>query len=125
VHFPTSIIRPAVARLLLLFLTSMVADSRAQEKSVDRHVRREALRLISDDLKKGPPLVFGNTAAEEIPVDVVALDPLVITDKKIPDFTPPREAKFEKFVRTGTIWQKGRVRVWAKGDRGIMIDLPF
>ncbi len=105
-----------------------IGSSRADEITVSKSVRTESLCLIREDLQKGPPLVFGHAEAPlETPDDVVLLDPMETTDKKIPDFFPPRppETKFEEFVRTGTIWEKGRMRFWTKGDRGLMLDIRF
>lgn len=110
-----------------LITVTVIGLSRADE-STPRSVRIEALRLITEDINKGTPLVFGQAEAPiETPEDVVLLDPLETTDKKIPDFFPAHtpETKFEEFVRTGTIWEKGRIRFWAKGDRGLMLDLRF
>ncbi|MGC4072633.1 MAG: hypothetical protein QM760_08960 [Nibricoccus sp.] len=111
-----------------LITATVVGLSRADERTALRSVRIEALRLITEDINKGTPLIFGQAEAPiEIPEDVVLLDPLETTDKKIPDFFPahPPETKFEEFVRTGTIWEKGRIRFWAKGDQGLMLDLRF
>lgn len=60
--------------------------------------------------------------------ETLTLPPMTVTAKKPPDLTPPpKENKLEEILRTGTIWQSksGGVKLWLKGDKGLMLTIPF
>jgi hypothetical protein len=102
------------------------------EPSPAKKRHSELARLLKEDaaaVRQREP-AESDVLPKENTEGVVVLDRHVVGGERVPEFFPPPEPAFEKFIRTGTIWQRvgknGRVvRVWMKGDRGIMIDFPF
>jgi hypothetical protein len=92
-------------------------------------VRAEAIRLIREDAEKVAPQSDNATDSDlpdTVPEGVLRLDPLIVmSDKEIPDFTPPRESSMAKFFRTGTIskhvGKKTTTRLWSSGDAGVVL----
>jgi hypothetical protein len=119
-------------RLALFGLLTLAATLRAQPEQVapvkTPSVKTEAARLIQQDavrylvIKPAKPAAPEETTGELLylaPITVRGRRPLVLP-------VPLRENKVEEFFRTGTILPKvGPFRLWAKGDMGIMLSMPW
>jgi len=60
---------------------------------------------------------------------VVVMAPVVVQEDKPPELFVRRENDLETFFRTGTFYQnvgkKVTTKIWAKGDRGIMLSFSW
>ena len=98
----------------------------------NRTVKSDSLRLIQEDIrireeaKRAKPTPAG---AAKGAGEVLDLPTLVVKEKEPPKLPPPppREQTVEKLLRTGTIWESrpGGVKLWMKGDKGLMLTFPF
>lgn len=95
-----------------------------------REVKTELLRLIQQDIRareKARPTP--TNAPATAPGEVLDLPRMVVREKQPPKLPPPppKEQKLEQFFRTGTIWESrpGGVKLWMKGDKGLMLTFPF
>ena len=93
-------------------------------------LKQEINRLLIADAVKAalawPALPAATADSEEGVIQLVPLTVKGLPDRKI---KPVSETRVEKFVRTGVLWQSSgpnpRVRLWMKGDRGLMISFGF
>lgn len=107
------------------------------EPRVRPPVKIEAGRLIRQDIQarvqaaepirqtKEQTMQSTDRAPDE---ETLALPPMIVTTKRPPDLTPPpKEPKLQEFFRTGTILQNrsGSIRLWMKGDQGLMLTFRF
>jgi len=129
------LMRPRHAALVYLFgalSSTELPGAELLPEPVTRDVKSESLRLIQQDIRvrKGtepvkPTLSSPATTSEE----VLDLPDMVVREKKTPQLPspPPKEPKLQEFFRTGTIWENrsGSVKLWIKGDKGLMLTIPF
>jgi hypothetical protein len=122
--------RAALACLMGALSSAEAPGAELLPEPAVRGVKGESLRLIIQDFRareeaqrtrpaRGPAAEGG---------EVLDLPKMVVTEKKPPDLTPPpKEPKLQEFFRTGTIWEArpGGVKLWMKGDKGLMLTLPF
>ena len=67
------------------------------------------------------PLPAAPTEAEPAPADeeVLKLETMTVTERPPPDLAKPRlEPKAEKFLRSGTLWEKGRTKLVLQPYKG-------
>ncbi len=125
--------RCAVLTCLLGALSSIgLRGAELIPEPAKRDVKSESLRLIQQDIRAreearpARPIPSAPTIASE---EVLHLPPMVVKEKKPPQLPspPPKEPKLEEFFRTGTIWESrpGGVKLWIKGDKGLMLTFPF
>ncbi|HEX3730928.1 MAG TPA: hypothetical protein VHV47_14045 [Opitutaceae bacterium] len=81
-------------------------------------IKSESLRLIEIDVRKASLAAASGArvAAADLPNDptVIKLSPFVVTDKAIPAVLLPRyESRFHRFLRDGTVFQKGAMMLRA------------
>ena len=94
-------------------------------------VKTEILRLIRQDAaareldrpsKKEKP-------SEPADDEALWLEPFIVRAKRLLPLAPhpPRETPLHEILRTGTLFESksNRVRIWAKGDEGLMLTFPF
>ena len=121
--------RRAVLACLLGTLTAeAAAAAELLPEPATHHVKSEALRLIQQDF-----LARKETERSQPPAraagEVLDLPKMTVKDKEPPKLPskPPHEPKLQEFFRTGTIWEShpGGIKLWVKGDKGIMLTLPF
>jgi hypothetical protein len=108
----------------------MESAAQAEPKSPISRLTRERLRQVGlaktavlDGTK--PSIVEG----ENQPASVVVMAPVVVQEGRPPELFIRRENEVEKFFRTGTFYEnvgkKVTTKVWAKGDRGIMLSFSW
>lgn len=59
--------------------------------------------------------------------DTLQLEPMTVLGKKIVIPPPVHETPAQEFFRTGVIWstKDGRMKLWMKGDKGIMFTFAW
>ena len=109
------------ATIVLLGQVSVEPDPAPVRDRVARLIREEAARQYSF-LKpvEAPPTQEHSEASIELPAFIVR--------EKRPPALPPRlkETELQQFFRTGTLFEtRSGLKLWMKGDKGLMLTFPF
>ena len=71
--------------------------------------------------KSGEPL-----PPKDRPEDMLQLDPFIVHGQPVPALPPTlHETRVQEFLRTGTIWQGKRFKIWFASDKGLMLTFPW
>lgn len=72
--------------------------------------------------KSGEP----SLAQADHPEDMLQLDPFIVHGQPVPLLPPAlHETRVQEFLRTGTIWQGKRFKIWFASDKGLMLTFPW
>lgn len=124
--------RLAVLACLLGLLPAPETAAEILPEPATRTVKSEAARLIQQDFRDREAARRARPAFVPEPRgsgEVLQLPTFVVREKPPPQLPPPplKETKLGEFFRTGTILQNrsGSIRLWMKGDQGLMLTFPF
>lgn len=122
----------AVACLLGALSSAKLSSAEPLPEPATRDVKNESLRLIHQDIRareEARPAKPISNASDTASGEVLDLPLIMVKEKKPTPLPPPppKELKLEEFFRTGTIWEShpGGVKLWMKGDKGLMLTFPF
>jgi len=122
---------PTVRALWMLAGMMAIGPEVRSDEGVDqpRVLKADIIRLVTEDAARAAKPKSQASMPALTTTDVVQLDPLTVQGLPERRIKPVAETRVEKFVRTGVLWQSRgpdpRVRLWMKGDRGLMISFGF